>query len=89
MGATGTAATGAPASSPTAGYLLSGGDNLQQFVNQQVEIRGTLQSPSTTGASATASPNATTDPAGAASGQGTMPTLRITSVRVLGGSCQR
>jgi hypothetical protein len=73
------------------GYRLSGSENLQQFVNQQVEIRGTLVEP---GAAATAAPGATTttaaqaDPnAASPTGQPNMQTLRITSVRLLSGAC--
>jgi hypothetical protein len=69
-----------------AGYLLSGSENLQQFVNQQVEIRGTVQTPAATTPEAGA-PSATAATNPNATGQPTMPTLRITSVRLLGGAC--
>ncbi len=67
------------------GYLLSGSENLQQFVNQQVEIRGTVQNPAMTPEAGAPSPTAAANPN--ATGQPTMPMLRITSVRLLGGAC--
>jgi hypothetical protein len=55
-------------------------------VNQQVEIRGTVQNPAVTPeAGAAPSPTAAANPN--ATGQPSMATLRITSVRLLGGAC--
>ena len=79
--ATPTGTTGVTAAPPQQ-YRLTGGQNLQQFVNQQVEIRGTFEDTPAVGAATSPA-----DVAGAAGGQPTPRTLHITSVRLLPGSC--
>ncbi len=76
VGTTGTSAATATESS-TMAYRLTGGQDLAQFANQRVEIHGAFQDIPRTGDTAASSrvSNATR-------------TLRINSVRALGGSCQ-
>jgi len=75
MPTAGTSGTGS-----ASGYLLSGGqaDTLKGLQNQRVEIRGTFQDSTTSGASTTGAATST----GAA-----MRTLRITSIRPVPGDC--
>jgi hypothetical protein len=61
-------------------YRLVGGENLQQYANQQVEIQGTFQDPTGAGASATGA-------AGATDARSTARTLQITSIKVLSPTC--
>jgi hypothetical protein len=96
-------APGSPAGSPAgttgsarpSSYRLSGGDNLQQYVGQRVEITGSASArPSGAGSpSAGAStPGSPGSPGASASGSPSdMPTLRVTSVKPAsgGGSCPK
>jgi hypothetical protein len=86
--APGTAGTaGAPdaaSSSMGAKYRLVGGDkdDLQKYLNSQVEIRGTLDKSSAAGAAA----GAATGAAGAGKSE-ELPILRVTSIKQIASSC--
>jgi hypothetical protein len=80
-----TGTTGAIAA-PTQ-YRLTGGQDLQQFANQLVEIRGTFEDDIAGGTGRTTSPAGTSATAAPDSAQPPVRTLHITSVRLLGGSC--
>ena len=87
--ATGTSGAGATGTAGSAGaqstYRLTGGDNLQQYVGQKVELTGTPASGSSSGSpsGAPASPGAEKP----ASGSGQGPALRVTTVRPTGDKC--
>jgi hypothetical protein len=95
----GSSATGTTGATPPAGassssastgksYKLVGGDSedLKKYVNSKVEVTGTLDSKSS---SSGAGSTGTTGSAGASSSSmaGSMPTLKVTSVRQVSGSC--
>ena len=82
-GATGT--TGSASAQST--YRLTGGDNLQQYVGQKVELTGTAASGSSSGSPS--SPGAPASPGAEkpASGSGQGPALRVTTVRPTGDKC--
>jgi hypothetical protein len=90
--ATGTSGAGAAtgttgSASAQSTYRLTGGDNLQQYVGQKVELTGTA----TSGASSASpsSPGAAASPGAEkpASGSGQGPALRVTTVRPTGDKC--
>jgi hypothetical protein len=82
-GATGTAGSASAQST----YRLTGGDNLQQYVGQKVEITGTAASGASSGSPS--SPGAPASPGAEkpASGSGQGPALRVTTVRPTGDKC--
>ena len=94
----GSSATGTTGATPSAGasssastgksYKLVGGDSedLKKYVNSKVEVTGTLDSKSS---SSGAGSTGTTGSAGASSSSmaGSMPSLKVTSVRQVSGSC--
>lgn len=98
----GSSATGTTGATPSAGasssastgksYKLVGGDSedLKKYVNSKVEVTGTLDSKSS---SSGAGSTGTTGSAGAgasassSSMAGSMPSLKVTSVRQVSGSC--
>jgi hypothetical protein len=84
-GTTGAGATGTSGSSAASRYRLTGGENLQQYVGQKVEVTGSVAGGS--GASSTA-PGAAGSPAGAsASGRSQDQSFRVASVRPTGDKC--
>jgi hypothetical protein len=87
--ATGTAGAGATGTTGSAQstYRLTGGDNLQQYVGQKVEVTGTAASAASSGSPS--SPGAPASPGAEkpASGSGQGPALRVTTVRPTGDKC--
>ena len=79
-GTTGTPPSGAPSSSMGNKYRLIGGDDedLQKYMNSKVEIRGTIDRSSSTGATGARPGQSDTDK---------LPALRVTSVRQLEKTC--
>ena len=86
-GTTGAGATGTSGSSAASRYRLTGGDNLQQYVGQKVEVTGSVAGGA--GSSST-TPGAAGSPAGAsASGRSQDQAFRVASVRPTGDKCNQ
>ena len=84
-GTTGAGATGTSGSSAASRYRLTGGENLQQYVGQKVEVTGSVAGGA--GSSST-TPPAAGSPAGAsASGRSQDQAFRVASVRPTGDKC--